>query len=170
MCAPSLFLSARFRGAIHLPRLTHRNNPPPPLPTYTQTPKKQPHPTTQGEIRQLIAVWTVLTIPTRIPRDPRDIPPLPEMPAYAWTVLSLTLAQVRSLVFPGLVSRVLQHCVLLVRHDPANDEGLIYHVLQHCLRLVRPLMPRSGLVYHVVQHYVCICVYVSSSSTHAHSS
>lgn len=36
----------------------------------------------------------MLTIPTRIPRDPRDIPPLPEMPAYAWTVLSLTLAQV----------------------------------------------------------------------------
>lgn len=50
--------------------------------------------TKQGEIRQLMGVWTVLTIPTRIPRDPRDIPPLPEMPAYAWTVLSLTLAQV----------------------------------------------------------------------------
>lgn len=48
----------------------------------------------QGEIRQLMAVWTVLTIPTRVPRDPRDIPPLSEMPAYAWTVLSLTLAQV----------------------------------------------------------------------------
>ena len=41
-----------------------------------------------------MGIWTVLTIPTRIPRDPRDIPPLPEMPAYAWTVLSLTLAQV----------------------------------------------------------------------------
>jgi len=47
----------------------------------------------EGEIRQFMAVWTVLTIPTRIPRNPLDIPPLGDMPAYAWTVLSLTLAQ-----------------------------------------------------------------------------
>ena len=47
----------------------------------------------EGEVRQFMALWTVLTIPTRIPRNPLDIPPLAKMPAYAWTVLSLTLAQ-----------------------------------------------------------------------------
>ncbi len=47
----------------------------------------------EGEFQQFMAMWTVLTIPTRIPRNPLDIPPLTEMPAYAWTVLSLTLAQ-----------------------------------------------------------------------------
>jgi hypothetical protein len=45
----------------------------------------------EGEVRQLLAVYAVFWIPTRIPRDARDIPPLPDMPAYAWTVLALTV-------------------------------------------------------------------------------
>lgn len=61
----------------------------------------------EGEVRQLMALLTILTIPTRIPRDPRDIPPLPQMPVYAWTVLSLSLAQGAYLLVCGMLASLL---------------------------------------------------------------
>jgi hypothetical protein len=66
----------------------------------------------EGEVRQIMALLTILTIPTRIPRDPRDIPALPQMPVYAWTVLSLSLAQGAYLLVCNMISTLLDIAAL----------------------------------------------------------
>lgn len=139
----------------------------------------------EGEVRQLMALLTILTIPTRIPRDPRDIPALPQMPVYAWTVLSLSLAQGAYLLVCNMISTLLDIAALaplilgmshgLYWRSEASLAALlatrVWFMLREDLGLFRrwlgskPRAPLEATAVRLVLGLVVVCTHCVASTT-----